>query len=91
MRRASIPLSVVLYERGSGVYIKNQSRKPHQHFLRGSMSALSSPKLSGDVKTSRLAVGKSEARGPVAVALKLQWFIRLSLSTATNAAAGACC
>ena len=27
-----------------------QSRKPHQHFLRGSMSALSFPKLPGDVK-----------------------------------------
>jgi hypothetical protein len=27
-----------------------QSRKPHQYFLRGSMSALSFPKLPGDVK-----------------------------------------
>jgi len=29
---------------------KDQSRKPHQYFLRGSMSALSFPKLPGDVK-----------------------------------------
>ena len=29
---------------------KGQSRKPHQYFLRGSMSALSFPKLPGDVK-----------------------------------------
>ena len=27
-----------------------ENRKPHQHFLRGSMSALSFPKLPGDVK-----------------------------------------
>jgi hypothetical protein len=29
---------------------KGQSRKPHQYLLRGSMSALSFPKLPGDVK-----------------------------------------
>jgi hypothetical protein len=27
-----------------------ETRKPHQYFLRGSMSALSFPKLPGDVK-----------------------------------------
>ena len=29
---------------------EDQSRKPHQYFLRGSLSALSFPKLPGDVK-----------------------------------------
>ena len=36
--------------RAKGKEPKDQSRKPHQHFLRGSMSALSFPKLPGDVK-----------------------------------------
>ena len=36
--------------RAKGREPKDQSRKPHQYFLRGSMSALSFPKLPGDVK-----------------------------------------
>ena len=36
--------------RAKGRKPKDQSRKPHQYFLRGSMSALSFPKLPGDVK-----------------------------------------
>ena len=36
--------------RAKGKEPKDQSRKPHQHSLRGSMSALSFPKLPGDVK-----------------------------------------
>ena len=36
--------------RAKGREPKDQSRKPHQCFLRGSMSGLSFPKLPGDVK-----------------------------------------
>ena len=36
--------------RAKGREPEDQSRKPHQYFLRGSLSALSFPKLPGDVK-----------------------------------------
>ena len=39
--------------RAKGKEPKDQSRKPHQHFLRGSMSALSFPELPGDVRCKK--------------------------------------
>ena len=42
--------NVELRRRAKGREPKDQSRKPHQYILRGSMSALSFPKLPGDVK-----------------------------------------